>query len=51
LYTPPDLLAERMEMAKADVGDVIAVLQSDAYGLTASSTAFLSHRALAEVLV
>jgi diaminopimelate decarboxylase len=51
LCTPLDLLAERMEMAKADVGDLIVVLQSGAYGLTASPTAFLSHPAPAEVLV
>ena len=40
-----------MEMAKADVGDLIVVFQSGAYGLTASPTAFLSHPAPAEVLV
>jgi diaminopimelate decarboxylase len=40
-----------MEMAKADVGDLIVVLQSGAYGLTASPTAFLSHPAPAELLV
>jgi diaminopimelate decarboxylase len=51
LCTPLDLLAERMEMSKADVGDLIVVLQSGAYGLTASPTAFLSHPAPAEVLV
>jgi len=51
LCTPLDLLAERMEMAKADVGDLIVVLQSGAYGLSASPTAFLSHPAPAEVLV
>jgi diaminopimelate decarboxylase len=51
LCTPLDLLAERMEMAKADVGDLVVVLQSGAYGLTASPTAFLSHPAPAEVLV
>jgi diaminopimelate decarboxylase len=51
LCTPLDLLADKMEMAKADVGDLIAVFQSGAYGLTASPTAFLSHPAPAEVLV
>jgi diaminopimelate decarboxylase len=51
LCTPLDLLAERMELAKADVGDLIVVLQSGAYGLTASPTAFLSHPAPAEILV
>jgi diaminopimelate decarboxylase len=51
LCTPLDLLADGMEMAKADVGDLIVVFQSGAYGLTASPTAFLSHPAPAEVLV
>ena len=51
LCTPLDLLAEGMEMAKADVGDLIVVLQSGAYGLTASPTAFLGHPVPAEVLV
>lgn len=51
LCTPLDLLADRMDLARADAGDLVAVLQSGAYGLTASPTAFLSHRAPAEVLV
>lgn len=51
LCTPLDLLADRMEMAKAEAGDLIVVFQSGAYGLTASPTAFLSHPAPEEVLV
>jgi diaminopimelate decarboxylase len=51
LCTPLDILAERMEMAQADVGDLIVVFQSGAYGLTASPTAFLSHPPPQEVLV
>ena len=51
LCTPLDLLAENMEMAKADVGDFIVVFQSGAYGLTASPTAFLSHPVALEILV
>ncbi|MDH3314167.1 MAG: pyridoxal-dependent decarboxylase, exosortase A system-associated [Betaproteobacteria bacterium] len=51
LCTPLDLLADGMEMAEADVGDLVAVFQSGAYGLTASPTAFLSHPAPAEILV
>jgi len=51
LCTPLDLLADKMEMAKADAGDLIVVFQSGAYGLTASPTAFLSHPAPAEILV
>ncbi len=51
LCTPLDLLADEVEMAKADVGDLIVVFQSGAYGLTASPTAFLNHPAPVEVLV
>jgi len=51
LCTPLDLLAENMEMARADVGDLIVVYQSGAYGLSASPTAFLSHPKPAEVLL
>jgi diaminopimelate decarboxylase len=51
LCTPLDLLADNMEMAKADVGDLIAVFQSGAYGLTASPTAFLGHPPAVEILV
>ncbi|HKQ25272.1 MAG TPA: pyridoxal-dependent decarboxylase, exosortase A system-associated [Burkholderiales bacterium] len=51
LCTPLDLLADGMEMAKADAGDLIAVFQSGAYGLSASPLGFLSHPAPAEVLV
>ena len=51
LCTPLDLLAEQMEMGKADRGDLIVVFQSGAYGLTASPTAFLGHPAPVEVLV
>lgn len=51
LCTPLDLLADRMELARADVGDLIVVLQSGAYGLSASPLGFLSHPAPAELLV
>jgi len=51
LCTPLDILADRMELAKAEVGDLIVVFQSGAYGLTASPTGFLGHPACAEVLV
>jgi len=51
LCTPLDLLADNMELAKADVGDLVVVFQSGAYGLTASPTKFLSHPAPGEVLV
>ncbi len=51
LCTPLDLLADRMKLARAEPGDLIAVFQSGAYGLTASPTAFLGHPAPAEVVV
>ena len=51
LCTPLDLLADRMEMAKAEVGDLIVIFQSGAYGMTASPTKFLSHPPPAEVFV
>jgi diaminopimelate decarboxylase len=51
LCTPLDLLADRMELARADVGDLVVVFQSGAYGLTASPVGFLSHPRPAEVLV
>jgi diaminopimelate decarboxylase len=51
LCTPLDLLADRMELSRAEVGDLIVVLQSGAYGLSASPSGFLSHPPPAEVLV
>lgn len=51
LCTPLDVLGDKMELGHAQIGDLIVVLQSGAYGLTASPTAFLGHPAPAEVLV
>ena len=51
LCTPLDLLADQMEMARAEVGDLVVVFQSGAYGLTASPGAFLGHPVALEVLV
>ena len=51
LCTPLDLLADRMTMNQIGVGSLIAVLQSGAYGRTASPADFLSHPRCAEVLV
>lgn len=51
LCTPLDLLADRVEMARADVGDLVVVFQSGAYGLSASPAAFLGHPPALEVLV
>lgn len=51
LCTPLDVLAEQLSMAKASAGDLVVVLQSGAYGLSASPVAFLGHPEPAEVLV
>ena len=51
LCTPLDLLIDEMEMTKAQIGDLIVVFQSGAYGLTSSPTAFLNHPAPPEILI
>jgi diaminopimelate decarboxylase len=51
LCTPLDLLADRMELPVAEVGDLAVVYQSGAYGASASPQAFLGHPAVTEVLV
>ncbi len=43
LCTPLDLLADRMSLPRADVGDLVVVFQSGAYGFSASPQLFLSH--------
>jgi diaminopimelate decarboxylase len=51
LCTPLDLLGDRMDLARADEGDLIVVLQSGAYGLSASPRSFLSHPEPSEILL
>jgi diaminopimelate decarboxylase len=51
LCTPLDLLADRMEMPRGEVGDLCVVFQSGAYGASASPAAFLGHPEAIEVLV
>ncbi len=51
LCTPLDLLAEEMMLPRAVVGDLVVVLQSGAYGLSVSPTAFLNHPLPEEILV
>jgi diaminopimelate decarboxylase len=51
LCTPLDLLGHAVALPRLEPGDLVAVLQSGAYGLTASPTAFLSHPAPSEILV
>ncbi len=51
LCTPLDLLADRMDLAVAQPGDLVVVFQSGAYGATASPQRFLSHPPVHEALV
>jgi len=51
LCTPLDLLADRMDLARAEPGDLVVVYQSGAYGPTASPTRFLGHPAAREALI
>jgi diaminopimelate decarboxylase len=51
LCTPLDLLADRMDLPVAQVGDLVVVFQSGAYGASASPQAFLGHPVCVEVLV
>ncbi len=51
LCTPLDLLADQMEMTSAQVGDLVVVFQSGAYGLSASPTGFLGHPPPREVFL
>jgi diaminopimelate decarboxylase len=49
--SPLDMLADNMDLAVAQVGDLVVVFQSGAYGATASPQKFLAHPACVEVLV
>ena len=51
LCTPLDLLADRMSLPVAHVGDLAVVFQSGAYGASASPHGFLGHPNCVEVLV
>ncbi|TQV74137.1 pyridoxal-dependent decarboxylase, exosortase A system-associated [Aliikangiella marina] len=51
LCTPLDLLANKYELPKIDIGDLIVIYQSGAYGFTASPRDFLSHPQPVEILV
>jgi diaminopimelate decarboxylase len=51
LCTPLDILADKLLLPVAEVGDLVVVYQSGAYGLTASPNAFLSQPSAEEVLV
>lgn len=51
LCTPLDTLADNMELPRSGPGDLVVVLQSGAYGFSASPRGFLSHPEPAELLV
>jgi diaminopimelate decarboxylase len=50
LCTPLDVLARQAHLPALAPGDLVAVLQSGAYGLTASPNGFLSHAFPPEIL-
>ncbi|MEM8948031.1 MAG: type III PLP-dependent enzyme [Pseudomonadota bacterium] len=50
LCTPLDTLGRKVALPMPETGDLVAVLQSGAYGLSASPVGFLSHPMPAEVL-
>jgi len=51
LCTPLDILADKMSLPRADVGDLVVIFQSGAYGYSASPHGFLSHPAPGECMV
>ena len=51
LCTSLDILAKDMDLPKADIGDLVVIFQSGAYGYTASPLHFLGHPEPAEILV
>jgi diaminopimelate decarboxylase len=51
LCTPLDILADGMELPAADIGDLVVVYQSGAYGYTASPHLFLSQPETEQALV
>jgi len=51
LCTPLDILADKMHFPEAEVGDLVVIFQSGAYGFSASPHGFLSHPVPKQVLV
>jgi diaminopimelate decarboxylase len=51
LCTTLDRLANRIEIGSPEVGDVVAIKNSGAYGLTASPVFFLGHETPREVII
>lgn len=51
LCTPLDILGKKMALPAAEIGDLVAIYQSGAYGFTASPRDFLSHAEPVELLL
>ena len=51
LCTPLDILADKVMLPKANLGDYVVVFQSGAYGATASPKDFLSQPQVSELLI
>jgi diaminopimelate decarboxylase len=51
LCTPLDVLAQDMDLPKAEIGDYVAVFNSGAYGYTSSPLNFLSHPHPIEIFI
>ena len=51
LCTPLDILADKMALPPANIGDLVVIFQSGAYGYSASPLHFLSHPPPLEILL
>lgn len=51
LCTPLDILGNKINLPEAEIGDLLVVYQSGAYGYTASPRDFLSHPNALEILL
>jgi len=51
LCTPLDILANSIELPAAEIGDLVVIYQSGAYGYSASPHQFLSHPEAEQVLI
>lgn len=51
LCTPLDILGDKVLLPEANIGDLVVISQSGAYGPTSSPSAFLSHPPSTEILL
>jgi len=51
LCTPLDTLARGIILPKAEIGDLVGIFQSGAYGRSASPLGFLSHPLPSEIWI